>query len=207
MKIEVGKYYRTRDGRKVGPVGWDIGRSVFYDGQMFYLSCGLAWDRPRSEDLIAEWTYTPKVGKLAEIGAQVGDMVEWVSASETLYFARKHEGKMHTIQDDGRVLLNGGDGSYWGYLSDTDDFVNWRIISRAKPAGPVITETVKRIVPGVYGKVRISAAFPDEGVAYVGIIPCEEEQGRCYGLNRAELIAARDVFNQLIDALADSSVT
>jgi hypothetical protein len=70
MKIEVGKYYRTRDGRKVGPMEkWSnsaphcwrqVGRSIFYN------EGGDIWDDNGGSEyfgehghLIAEWTDEP----------------------------------------------------------------------------------------------------------------------------------------------------
>lgn len=116
-----------------------------------------------------------EIGTLAEIGAKVGDVVEAISYC-------------------GVVLCR-----FIVEQKDIDEMVldNYRIVSRAK-SGPVITETVKRIVPGVYGKVSVLKsdgwwfALTDKGdkVAHVK-------------LSRADLIAARDVFNQLIDAMEE----
>ena len=87
MKIEAEKYYRTRDGRKVGPM-----RSVNWHLYPFDISGhesedlgGCLWDRDGSADdgkhmdIIAEWeepmTYK-EIGTLSEIGANVGDLVQ-----------------------------------------------------------------------------------------------------------------------------------
>ena len=63
MQLEVGKYYKTRDGRKVGPI-----RSYKdYDGQYHWddsedsfdiNGINLSGECPE-EDLIAEWTDEP----------------------------------------------------------------------------------------------------------------------------------------------------
>jgi hypothetical protein len=64
MKIEVGKYYRTRDGRKVHV------RGKAYDGDLFgdYIGETHYWNKEgkavlvngrRAVDLIAEWTDEP----------------------------------------------------------------------------------------------------------------------------------------------------
>lgn len=240
MQIEVGKYYKTRDGRKVGPMertpendsfnkcyvwtsGWRGSRTP---AAKLFCENGRYWESAAKSDndLIAPWLESPTTGTLAELGVKPGDVVEWVSANETFYFAGEHEGKLHTIQDDGRVLLNSGDGSYWGYLGDTDDFVNWRIVSRASDlskldytqisverpiyeteavtrplehfkSGPVITETVTRIVPGVYGKVVVASGNNEHAAISIG-----SERGPEW-MSRAELIAARDILSQLIDAM------
>lgn len=68
----------------------------------------------------------------------------------------------------------------------------------AQPSGPVITETVKRIVPGVYGKVHISGHRIKYGE--VGVFIGARSDEYMY-MSRDELVAARDVFNQLIDAM------
>ena len=63
LKIEAGKYYRTRDGRKVGPMerdevdgkDWrekDNGAHLWYDD-------GSSWSDDCERDLIAEWQDQP----------------------------------------------------------------------------------------------------------------------------------------------------
>lgn len=121
------------------------------------------------------------VGTLAEIGAQVGDVVEvtqWI-------------GSMLKKGDTG-VVVHGNTHCKGGFGIGSDAGI-FRIITRAKPQGPVITETVKRIVPGVYGKVWVSN---EGGHNTFGAYPIA-----C----RADLIAARDVFNQLIEAMPDGA--
>ncbi len=65
MKIEEGKFYRTRDGEKVGPI-------LPYDGDGFPFRCGIYsynsyggyYSRGTSpRDLIAEWTDEPDTPK------------------------------------------------------------------------------------------------------------------------------------------------
>lgn len=90
-------------------------------------------------DLIAEWTDTPEVGTLKEIGAQHGDQCgygngEWLKCTISMrdgeYYAKGEE-------SDGEL---GGD--------------QWRIITRAQP-GPVRTVTRHEIVAGKYGNVTV----------------------------------------------------
>lgn len=68
MRIEAGKYYRIRDGRKVGPIerssrGYANKPYPFQSPQLKFISddgmvnSGTSFD-PQS-DLIAEWTETP----------------------------------------------------------------------------------------------------------------------------------------------------
>lgn len=59
MQIEAGKHYKTRDGRKVGPMVaqhqlWVCGIEAWYlDGKWSHLG------GPDPDDLIAEWTEGP----------------------------------------------------------------------------------------------------------------------------------------------------
>lgn len=57
LKIEEGKYYKTRDGRKVGPIRkWEgCLKEWAVDGRNGYL------EGFNTEDLIAEWTDGPVV--------------------------------------------------------------------------------------------------------------------------------------------------
>ena len=61
LKLEVGKFYRTRDGRKIGPMRNDKGIVNHpWDDEVswhFYSDDGRADDGP-DYDLIAEWTDT-----------------------------------------------------------------------------------------------------------------------------------------------------
>lgn len=123
-----------------------------------------------------------EIGTLAEIGASVGDVVEWLGNE-----MRESDFVSYEIDsiDAGTYHAKGCPG--WFHLRWDDD---WRIVPRAQPQGPVITETVKRIVPGVYGRVVIHTE-PE--------FSCHTDLLR----SRADLIAARDVLNQLIDAMGD----
>jgi hypothetical protein len=66
MKIEAGKYYRTRDGQKVGPMRYDPDHRL--SGYYWTQTGGAAWrydglfsanGEPGERDLIAEWTDAP----------------------------------------------------------------------------------------------------------------------------------------------------
>lgn len=208
MKIEVGKYYRTRDGRKVECTEYDgddlCGYPYLFDDCVWRTLGGvvrLGGDET-GQDLIAEWTDTPEVGTLSEIGAQVGDVVEWVSKKGGIPYTDKHSGTLHTVQSGGWVMLNRAD-YYWGYIGEKEvGDIQWRIVSRAsdaKPTCPVITVTTKRIVPGNYGHVWID--WVEGGTVCLGLRNNALKKMDAVGLSRAELIAARDVFNQLIDAM------
>ena len=57
LQIEAGKYYRTRDGRKVGPM-WEYAEGGFYaaDGYAVVWSERGQSNCPYTPDIIAEWT-------------------------------------------------------------------------------------------------------------------------------------------------------
>lgn len=244
MKLEVGNYYRTRDGRKVGPMvrvpknSW-FGKSYVwaYDwnggatpAENLFCEHGNYWETgAHSEnDLIAEWTDTHTIGTLADIGAQVGDVVEWVSEDETIVVTELP--KKRGVHDD-HYQIKHDDGGYglidprWGdfrIVSRAPDLskLNYTPINVEKPiheiehdarpleyfqSGPVITETMKRIVPGVYGKVSVHEWGVGSGELHVALINnyCDKEWVIHAKLSRADLIAARDVFNQLIEAMEE----
>lgn len=61
MRIEEGKYYRTRDGRKVGPAKKLYGGRFEFDGahSHCHASDGKYLGRDSSLDIVAEWTEGP----------------------------------------------------------------------------------------------------------------------------------------------------
>lgn len=76
MQIEVGKYYRTRDGRKVGPIRQYEDDTEFFDIHDIAgtTESGWIWDetgielgKNRDIDLIAEWTDEPAQPTLSGI--------------------------------------------------------------------------------------------------------------------------------------------
>ena len=83
MKLEVGKYYKTRDGRKVGPLkDWPDRIWKFKCGESYYKSDGHHeyddYDSHVHEcDLIAEWTDEPTaidhLRKAAELFLSAGN--------------------------------------------------------------------------------------------------------------------------------------
>lgn len=76
--------------------------------------------------------------------------------------------------NDGWHRFNDGDCSYWMTPSEYEPIHETPTIGASDQAtidrvldattGPVITETVKRIVPGVYGKVSVGFDGPDGGI-------------------------------------------
>lgn len=80
MKIEEGKYYRTRDGRKVGPLektDWPeslLARNVNGDGtgnRLFFVDSGKHEFRVAALDIVAEWT--DEDVKIADVKAEIAD--------------------------------------------------------------------------------------------------------------------------------------
>lgn len=186
MKIEAGKYYKTRDGQVVGPVvpsihgidsewPWAISGSVLtYDN---YGRQRIGKDQSPS-DLISP-AY-PEQGTLKEIGAKVGDVVSCYNAA--------HNGT--------EVPVVAGFEDWCGY-----DYKWWRIISRAsdKPTSPVrtVTTTRKEVVPGQYGILDVGDT--DDNMVQVQIAAARKY--RTY-VTADELTAAIATLTEIRDALA-----
>ena len=91
------------------------------------------------------------IGTLEEIGAQVGDVVEYVPAGGHSTIVRISGGRYYNEESKG----------------DTDHFCaapHFRIITKAAKS-PVRTVTRKEIVPGVYGRICIDKSEDTEKVA------------------------------------------
>ncbi len=116
LKIEEGKYYRTRDGRKVGPMTRDYGTSTKYiwdaengasfTAEGFHLDEGMQ----DSHDLIAEWTdepeAQPETGTLAKLNLKPGDVVRCVDENGCRFSWNREED--YTVEcEDGRLEVNG----------------------------------------------------------------------------------------------------
>lgn len=92
LKVEAGRYYKTRDGRKVGPMdGWREGafREVEGDGRFWHRD-GEGQFKANGEDLVAEWVDEParlKVGDYvvgkSNIGCDVSGPIEVVDDGDT----------------------------------------------------------------------------------------------------------------------------
>ena len=113
LKIEAGKYYRTRDGRKVGPVtGW--GGYYVADGMHYNSSGECGWcgrhtpadDWRDAHDLIAEWVdepvkaaahvAKPAIVALIENGQPKPSVAPFVHANETL--AAREAARLASLQ-------------------------------------------------------------------------------------------------------------
>jgi hypothetical protein len=201
LKIEVGKFYRTRDGHKVGPMrnaNYGDGFDWVYDGGSGCWSReGKQQNKHKPEgDLIAEWTDEPapvkEVGTFAEIGAQVGDVVANKAYMSDTYFVCHGDEGLYACRDEFGRKRHGWNSSASG----------WRIIRRAsdaKPAGPVITETVKRIVPGVYGRIGVGGAHND--CVWLWLTEANGDYDLMALLTAAEIRAAITTLTEIADAL------
>ena len=195
MKIEAGKYYKTRDGRTVGPIQrgnpndpkeyWKCGGSMngficawFEDGSFWPVGhCNRSGENS-VYDLIAP-AY-PGKGTLKEIGAKVGDVVEYIETGNATTITHMMDGAFYGT----------GINTKSPYCSRSI----FRIISRAsdKPASPVRTVTRKEIVPGVYGEVKVH----DPGSKYVRI-------NIDAAMDITSLTAAIETLTQIRDAMED----
>lgn len=94
-----------------------------------------------------------EVGRVNDIGAMPGDVVECVKGEGAFTWGKKYK-----IRDDGRLVDDFG--ALWPLVGGTPPASKFKIVTDApQPAGPVRTITRKEIVPGVYGQVVVC----DEG--------------------------------------------
>jgi len=116
LKIEAGKYYRTRDGRKVGPIvvaqgngkpwPWKDATRPFYYRETGYSCPGAADLHNDADDLIAEWidepvkvaapVAKPAIVALIENGQPKPSVAPFVHANETL--AAKEATRLANLQ-------------------------------------------------------------------------------------------------------------
>lgn len=132
MKIEEGKFYRTRGGMKAGPMR-----------------------------LAPLQTYPWR----AEAPVHPRYATSWTD-----------DGRFHTIHND---------------CTDYDLVAEWTDES----TGPVITETVKRIKPGVYGRIVVGEHLTPGWIDIRWPVP---------GCTADELRAAAATLNEIADALGEA---
>lgn len=166
MKIEAGKYYRTQDGRKVGPMskskfGSEVGKCESWewhgrDG--IYWNALLNSEKVHPLNLVSEWVEGPQVGTLKEIGAKPGDVVKVVGLVG--------QGECVTT-GVGWIIKKVENSEYFGVRPTyklehpgvrlSHDHHLWKIVCRVEePKGPIQTVTKKKIVPGVYDNLSIN---------------------------------------------------
>lgn len=211
FKLELGKFYKTRDGRKAEWMPKERGEQSSWQilvrvdecpyGWLSHKATGEYWSpsEPHDRDLISEWTDTPAIGTLAEIGAKVGDVVEHVGGE-------RYEIRVNDYGVPANWHIGCGE---WG-IDVSASRERYRIISRAEdyqpsdeecrdaadakglehpqPSSPVRTVTRTEIVPGVYGKVEVTE------VVNVWMQPVA---------SAAELTAAIETLTQIRDAMKE----
>lgn len=115
MKIEEGKFYRSRDGRKVGPMEAYSGDHPWFGTIDDDASGAGCWFRgeggsfsgygstPHRLDLVAEWHEDSLDRVEAEIKAEISSPVRTVTRKEIVPGEYGHI----TISDDNRMMLDG----------------------------------------------------------------------------------------------------
>lgn len=161
MKIEAGKCYRTRDGRKVGPMAGNNEHFIWVEGKAagkdpeWCPKTGkhrAGYGMTSQDDLIAEWQDEPETGTLQQLNVKPGDVVELV---ENGIIPGSGIGKTGTvIVENGRYRTTGGmtRGDSSGHV--------FRIISRASDAASF--ETRDDFIAAVASDAQPSASVsPD----------------------------------------------
>jgi hypothetical protein len=83
LTIKAGGYYKTRDGRKVGPIKKGPGGEFYWESEdCFYRKDGVAPSIENSHDLVAEWVDEPAVAPAAKPKFKVGDKVRCLDDCE-----------------------------------------------------------------------------------------------------------------------------
>lgn len=194
MKIEVGKYYKTRDGQKVGPMysfsnHAETCRTLYADvddeARAFYIDGGKRRFMGNVGDLIAEWVDEPVTGTLHSLKAKERDIV---IDSNGVKYCLYQDDIDRWVRDDFRMLERYED----------------RVYQKHNIQSPVITETVttQRIEPGVYGRVSVTGTSKQSvELEFVGEYG---PTGRSR-LNSAELTAAITTLTSVRDALTHNS--
>lgn len=104
MKIEEGKYYRTRDGEKVGPMRPEAGHWHISDGRL-WSDEGKRWSRNNSHnDIVSEWVEDQKF--------KIGDRVVVVENSRNCDFLDEYVGRQFVIKDKDE---GDGSGNCWSF--------------------------------------------------------------------------------------------
>lgn len=163
VEIVEGKFYKTRDGRKVGPMrkagyGWvaDSGRVMASDYIDWYNKGNYHYYNETSHDLIEEWKEEacPSKNQIREWGNlsldntqmfKVGDRVQSKSGDDFY-----NGGKVATV-----VRLESDKYSYTQIWLDTGYWTIEKalVLADTKPSSPV--QSRKTIVEGEYGNLSI----------------------------------------------------
>lgn len=99
ITLEAGKFYKTRDGEKVGPAklakypstdcNWSVGTSWLYQEN------GVCGSKFPKDDIVAEWPFRIEAGKTyrSDTGAKVGPMVRTHERHDEIYFVNQQIGR------------------------------------------------------------------------------------------------------------------
>jgi hypothetical protein len=109
MKIEVGKYYRTRDGRKVGPMDgrcfkWVVGSGSGVDPEWNNDGTCREGFTTYDDELIAEWTDTPKTwGEMTD--AERKEISFYAMSGKCVQLLAEWPGQSAWLEWDGKTPL------------------------------------------------------------------------------------------------------
>lgn len=174
LTIEAGKFYKTRDGRKVGPLRssgnlfWPLktiaGMTTFYYREDGHSCPGSARLHRDADDLIAEWVDEPAAPVAASndnktpAKFKVGDVVRAVESS--IHSVKK--GTLYTVtstEEEGRIRFRKDDGSEDGWQSKFFELVT---PATPAPSNPAIVALIENGVPKPADRPFVHA---DEGAA------------------------------------------
>jgi hypothetical protein len=160
LTIQPGKYYRTRDGRKVGPMAHDEANWYTCGDGRLWSEEGERWSPEEyHNNIIAEWTGTTETGTLAELNVKPGDVVEWFNTSvvnpmevisASIITSGAFEGQVEAVLS--------------GYGSGIFSVEQFRIISRASDTPKTwgeMTDAEKRAVALAFVQGRTVQCWQD----------------------------------------------
>ena len=164
MKIEAGKFYRTRDGRKVGPMfeytWFDKSDDVAFietegDGHYWSVDGKYCKGSSSDHDLIAELADEPETSTLAELNVKPGDVVEWLERPE---FGKMSVTKVDIVDSglySGQLIVTLSEYGT-GVFGSCEVF---RIISRASQSTTPPTDVTTPLTP-----TSLTPTPPDTGL-------------------------------------------
>ena len=196
MKIEAGKYYRTRGGKRVGPAVRDLAHEyagkgfVWRVGEYTYTDEGACGWESDDDDIVAEW------GEAATPKFQPGDRVRCLE-TYTESFTR---GKVYTVLGayDDRIRVREDDkGSTTnGWLAE-----KFERVDAPAPDNPCIKNVTRReVVPGelVFDRGACLRITEVAG-GYTPYVIINR-----YAFTPAALREAATAFNEIADALDEA---
>lgn len=149
LTIEAGKFYRTRDGRKVGPI------LIYSSGEHFHVEDGTflgdqLWNADgtvlssnRANDLVAEWIDEPAVEAPAKPAAKfkVGDKVRALVSSfgddfkkgEIYEVSAVEYGRVRVVSDSNGRVNGWGEGNFELAATPAQSFIVARLTASGEP--------------------------------------------------------------------------